>query len=354
MYLIACVLTNQISELAPDSLKIAASEEDSIIQLPSFQNMHDQSGQSDSAIGKESAGNSTKNSDHHSRNGLSAEPLMEQMIDLINLNEPAPVITSSDTGFHPQSNHMSEFEDNAFGEPDAFPSPLEGRPSEAVTIGDRTESAGAGYLDFSDSEAWEDSDRGNRSTHSLSSLPQTSSGALDSSGHQLDYRKDSTGVVLTGSVDWTQLISGLSSTHTENGNTKSTSIEESMLDVKIDGQASQTMGKDVPGDICSPFLVPTDSEVADGYPPDSNQSIHQSSLCRKMSRVESLRLKSQQQLEEMFASNLKTFDITTSAAAHPGSIPWILPKNPVKDGRFPGMPRPRSMVENRPDHWTRS
>lgn len=351
MFSIACtlifMLVTQVSELAPDSLKRAASEEDNIIQLPSLPNANDQSGQINVVGYDGSKGKPMERLNHHLGNGVSADPLMEEMIDLISLDEPAPAATSLDSGIGPWANGSGEFEDNAFGEPDAFSGPLEGRPSEAVTIGETTESVDARYLDFSDSETWEDSDRPNRSTQSLSSLPQSSSGAFDSAGYEL-HGRDSTGVLQTGSVDWSQLMSGLSIPPEENGNFNNTSIEGSTPVGRIDDPASQMTANPDLENMSSPFAEPETTNFSDRSPMGMDLSMEKSPLKKTLSRVESLRVRSQQQLEEMFASNLRTFDITTSAAAHPGSIPWILPRHPVKNAQFPGMPRPRPMVENRP------
>lgn len=310
--IIISACASQVSVLASSALKQAVSEEDSTIRLPSAL----QQPQPEASLGAMDSMASSTNSgwqsdieslpDKQSRERSAAleetsnkKPGEQPIFDLICLEE-------SQDAIQPLGQFQSHLDTNPFGEPDAFPQSQHGN---SLFRFDAKSTITCEDLAFSDSDAWDEV---------VQNGPMASPVVADNDAEaeQLDsVLEASSGTVSTESVCWNQLIDGLAD------NSKNASAGR----MTTSRSSSMTRDPDVSQSTLSPFC---EDSVGSGPMLDVD-SLQTGShvLSKRMSRVQSLRVKSQKHLEEMLAANLRIFDRSTSAAAHPGSVPWILPRN---------------------------
>lgn len=205
-----------------------------------------------------------------------------------------------------------QLDQNPFGEPDAFPQSIDG--STGICANYEGKFDNSRILAFSDSETWDEREYcGTKISHLVMSYVTNAEPHMTLT-HVDAAPGDSFGTVSTESVCWSQLIDGLADRRNED---LSQNDASRCFAVARDPGATHSF--------VSPF-----TEASDDNDPALDVGLVQpraQPLNKRMSRVQSLRIKSQKHLEEMFAANLRIFDNSTSAAAHPGSVPWILPRN---------------------------
>ncbi|GMH35221.1 hypothetical protein BSKO_03089 [Bryopsis sp. KO-2023] len=339
----AAAAVSTVSDLAPEALRKAVSRRNQTIEMPTSPVRRGQSppkltrfastisstnseGQSEVESAPEHPTKASSDPSIHAKSAsvdfALPDPLLNEMVNLISLDDPILDGGESSVATRPSGS----FDESPFGEPDAFAS--------STQFGSGSQELEA-PLDFSDSETW-DGSLGRQSmdtfSHSWPASGTNSTVEVDGPG-----RKESIGVVEPESVNWNQLINSLAGKDITAGRGSTPTAETGAR-----GPSSQTPNGDVPTvdtsvEHPSPFLVFPAEETAGVGPLNSsgNDSVEdmgsRPEFGRTFSRVDRLRMKSQKRLEEMFASNLRSFDHSISAAARPGAVLWKLPQHPSRN-----------------------